>query len=171
MSEERHRQRGTAAHNTVVVDSRDSSEVWGGFRVARRAHATVGNIIISSDLVNITASHDGYNRLDPHVIHSRNILASNSEVVITDSIDQIGVSAKAYFHLHPNIKIATISDNSLELFSDDGHSMIIRSTSLIELEYSTYHPAFGVSVASQKICVHLEDGEVEVSLKIKRSTF
>jgi uncharacterized heparinase superfamily protein len=30
-------QRGTAAHNTVVVDDADSSEVWGSFRVAHRA--------------------------------------------------------------------------------------------------------------------------------------
>src|SRR5450759_4718040 len=35
--DERLRQRGTAAHNTVVVDGQDSSEVWGSFRVARRA--------------------------------------------------------------------------------------------------------------------------------------
>ncbi|MEN9780004.1 MAG: hypothetical protein RL014_1152 [Pseudomonadota bacterium] len=35
-SAERLRQRGTAAHNTVVVNGQDSSEVWGGFRVARR---------------------------------------------------------------------------------------------------------------------------------------
>ena len=34
---ERSRQRGTAAHNTVIVDGHDSSEVWAGFRVARRA--------------------------------------------------------------------------------------------------------------------------------------
>src|SRR6202041_1111387 len=28
---ERQRQRGTAAHNTVVVDGQDSSEIWAGF--------------------------------------------------------------------------------------------------------------------------------------------
>jgi uncharacterized heparinase superfamily protein len=30
-------ERGTAAHSTVQIDGADSSEVWGGFRVARRA--------------------------------------------------------------------------------------------------------------------------------------
>ncbi|MCQ2394781.1 MAG: heparinase II/III family protein [Kiritimatiellae bacterium] len=34
---ERKRQRGSAAHNVVVIDGRNSSEVWGGHRVARRA--------------------------------------------------------------------------------------------------------------------------------------
>ena len=33
---ERLRQRGTAAHNTVVVDGQDSSEVWSAFRVGQR---------------------------------------------------------------------------------------------------------------------------------------
>lgn len=34
---ERKHQRGSASHNVVVIDGRDSSEVWGGHRVARRA--------------------------------------------------------------------------------------------------------------------------------------
>lgn len=34
---ERLAERGTAAHSTVQIDGADSSEVWGGFRVARRA--------------------------------------------------------------------------------------------------------------------------------------
>lgn len=34
---ERLAERGTAAHSTVQIDGVDSSEVWGGFRVARRA--------------------------------------------------------------------------------------------------------------------------------------
>ncbi len=34
---ERMRQRGTASHNTVMVDDQNSSEVWAGFRVAARA--------------------------------------------------------------------------------------------------------------------------------------
>ena len=36
-SAERNRQRSTGAHSTVEVNGLDSSEVWGGFRVGRRA--------------------------------------------------------------------------------------------------------------------------------------
>lgn len=35
---ERCRQRGTTAHNCVTIDDHNSSEVWGGHRVARRVH-------------------------------------------------------------------------------------------------------------------------------------
>lgn len=170
LSEERHRQRGTAAHNTVVVGSEDSSEVWGGFRVARRAHSIVNDVFVSHDLVTISASHDGYTRLTPSVKHNRNISASNDEVIITDSIDQVGVIAMAYFHVHPDIKITIISDDSLELQSDEGQCIIVKSSTPLELEHSTYHPGFGVSVANQKICVYLENEGLEVSLKFKRNT-
>ena len=43
---ERNRQRSTAAHNTVEVDGENSSEVWAGFRVARRAFPIESNIAI-----------------------------------------------------------------------------------------------------------------------------
>ena len=36
VDDERRRQRGTAAHNTVTIDGKDSSEVWAGHRVGRR---------------------------------------------------------------------------------------------------------------------------------------
>src|SRR4029077_5136808 len=43
LSAERLRQRGTAAHNTVVVDGVNSSQVWSSFRGARRARPPAGS--------------------------------------------------------------------------------------------------------------------------------
>lgn len=37
-NERRQYERGTSAHNCVVADGRNSSEVWGGFRVGRRCN-------------------------------------------------------------------------------------------------------------------------------------
>lgn len=54
-------QRSTAAHSTVTIDGADSSEVWGGFRVARRAR--VQDVQISPERAVVSASHDGYMRL------------------------------------------------------------------------------------------------------------
>ena len=41
---ERKRQRETAAHNTVLIDGKDSSEVWAGHRVARRARSKIVSV-------------------------------------------------------------------------------------------------------------------------------
>lgn len=51
-------ERSTAAHNCVVVDGRDSSHVWSGFRVGRRAR-----VHLQKDTAKeIVASHDGYKK-------------------------------------------------------------------------------------------------------------
>src|SRR6185295_1096925 len=67
---ERQRQRSTAAHNTVVIDGQDSSEVWGGFRVARRAHCQ-WLATSRTPAPSIEAVHDGYLRLPGRNTHRR----------------------------------------------------------------------------------------------------
>lgn len=57
-TERRLLERSTVAHNTVSVDGKNSSEVWGGFRVGRRA--TTNLIAENEELRMIEASHDGY---------------------------------------------------------------------------------------------------------------
>ena len=55
-TERRQYERGTMAHNCVVVDSQNSSEVWGGFRVGKRCHTDLTDL---TDNV-IVASHNGF---------------------------------------------------------------------------------------------------------------
>ena len=114
LSKERLRQRETPAHNTVVVDGQSSSEVWSGFRVARRAYGqlikaeeNVGNVILS-------ASHDGYKRLKPKVIHTRTINALTNSCIITDDLST-KTAAEFNLHVHPDVEIKQIDETSLEL--------------------------------------------------------
>lgn len=63
-TERRQLERSTAAHNCVVAEGKDSSEVWGGFRVGKRCRVKVesvefrdeGQFIVDS----ITVCHDGF---------------------------------------------------------------------------------------------------------------
>lgn len=57
-NERRQLERSSKAHNCVVVDGKDSSEVWGGFRVGKRCHT---DIIEDTDKT-IVASHDGFGK-------------------------------------------------------------------------------------------------------------
>ena len=68
---ERLAERGTAAHNTVAVDGKDSSEVWGGFRVARRARPFGLSVDVDADAWVIECAHDGYKRLPDRPVHRR----------------------------------------------------------------------------------------------------
>ena len=61
ISDERLRQRETLAHNTVQINGESSSEVWSGFRVARRAKPQNLSINQSDSNIKIKCSHDADN--------------------------------------------------------------------------------------------------------------
>jgi hypothetical protein len=67
----RDRERSTAAHNTVEVDGRDSTEVWGAFRAGRRARVHGARARMDAQAVTIEAAHDGYRHLPGHPAHHR----------------------------------------------------------------------------------------------------
>lgn len=128
---ERLRQRGTAAHNTVVVDDTDSSEVWSSFRVARRAR--VMDVAWGKDADStlwLRAAHDGYRRLSGRVVHRREWRLTARGLRIVDRLEGRFTSAKARFHLHPAADPDTIGAN----------------LDVMRVDPSTWHPRFGVSV-------------------------
>lgn len=97
----RNYERSTKAHNTVEIENENQFEVWGGFRVGRRASVTIIN---ETDL-SITASHDGYKSLF-NAIHERSFYFKPASVKIIDVIHQSKtVNAKSYLHFHPDCKV------------------------------------------------------------------
>jgi uncharacterized heparinase superfamily protein len=103
----RSEQRGTAAHNTVVVDGRNSSDTWAAFRVGRRANAQLLEIEERDDLVRIRAAHDGYSRGLRGARHVRRWTWGASSVHIRDDIEGPFAHAVAYYHLHPGVVART----------------------------------------------------------------
>ena len=85
-SPERLRQRGTAAHNTVVVDHQDSSEMWSGFRVARRAYPRNIAVDASREPWMVSAANDGYRRLSGRVIHCRRWEFGSNSLLVADRL-------------------------------------------------------------------------------------
>ena len=57
-TERRQDERSTEAHNAVSIDGRNSSEVWGGFRVGKRASVTLMN----NKSAAIEANHNGFDK-------------------------------------------------------------------------------------------------------------
>jgi len=149
---ERLRQRGTAAHNTVVIDRQDSSEVWGGFRVARRARARLIGATQGHDLVSVEASHDGYRRLPGRNVHLRRWKLEAGSLTIEDQIEGTFHTAEAWFHLAPEIEIQHTDAAGLSLRWCDGGSARFSCTGAsVRVVDDTWHPRFGVSVATRAI--------------------
>lgn len=157
ISDERLRQRQTAAHNTVEVCGQSSSEVWSGFRVARRANATLEEATECQDYVRLTASHDGYKRLRPKVNHKRSITARAKGLKIEDTLTE-KVSAVFHLHIHPDVKCTRVNSNVIQLTSKMGNKLTFKADRVVELLPTTYHPKFGVTIVSQKIAIPFESG-------------
>lgn len=166
VSNERLRQRKTAAHNTVVVDDEDSSEVWSGFRVARRAYAKLLSVSQSVTEVCLLANHDGYTRLKGKVSHSRGFITNNTEIKIKDDLSGHFSQATAFFHLHPSMEVEIITDNIVKLVTKSKIKLTIHSTSSIQISDSTYHPEFGVSIKNKQLKMDLVDSQLNTVIRI-----
>lgn len=153
---ERHRQRSTAAHNTLEVDGENSSEVWAGFRVARRARPLGVDMCQGDEHVVLNASHDGYRRLAGKVTHQRQWLAESASLTIADELSGRYTHAVAYWHLHPDIGLVRLSDLSFELTLPQGQVARLNVAGAdVEVCEGTWHPGFGKSISNQKLVLKL----------------
>lgn len=165
VGEGRLRQRKTAAHNTVEVDGVDSSEVWGGFRVARRAYPQHISLHNEADTVEISAAHGGYRRLPGKVTHRRRWVLNGDRLQVHDHLDGSFNSARAFLHLHPRVSVEWQKPTACMLQMPDGGGVqvIVRGGDL-NVEPSTWHPGFGQECPSQRLVVTLSAQTLEMEI-------
>lgn len=157
---ERLRQRGTAAHNTVTAEGQDSSEVWKGFRVARRAYPRDITVNASREPWMVSAAHDGYRRLPGRVIHRRRWEFSSNSLLVADRLEGKHKIAQARFHFHPRMEVALCGAREGSLSGADGLTIrFLVSKGRAWLEDSTYHPEFGSSIRNRCLVVELQHAE------------
>ncbi len=150
---ERLRQRGTAAHSTVQIDGADSSEVWSGFRVARRARPVGLSVSETGVTVEVVCAHNGYRRLSGRPLHRRAWKITGQGLRVTDTIEGGFGEAVAHYHLHPAV-MASGDNGGGVLCLPDGHTMRWAvSGGAARILPSTWHPEFGQAIASQ--CIEL----------------
>jgi hypothetical protein len=124
---QRQLERSTFSHNTIVIGNNNQSDVWGGFRVGKRANINI--LSDESDL--LKAEHDGYRP----VIHKRSFDFKSDGIKINDLISMsTDNKAKAFFHFHPNRIIRLIKKG---LIIDEKYSIdFINSTNIILENYT-----------------------------------
>ncbi len=76
-NQRRQLERATVSHNTVTVDDENSSQVWGGFRVGKRAEVQ----ILEESEDRIRAQHNGYS-----VPHCRTLFVNQNKITLRDEI-------------------------------------------------------------------------------------
>jgi len=123
----RQQERSTHSHNTVEISSQNQTQVWGGFRVARRAKI----IELKEDNLQISAIHNGYKRKD--FKHQRIFEWSDHDIRIIDVLNKSSLNkAQAHFHFHSSI-IKPVIKNDKVILSDRSISILFIGHSKIKL--------------------------------------
>ena len=152
-SEERQVQRGTNSHSTLMIDGEDSSEVWSGFRVARRAKILNSFECDYGNKITLSASHNGYHRLQGKPTHFRKWDFFREYLLIEDHILGKGShDIDIIFPLHPLVNLLNSSNDEIILgVNNKNISVKFEGAGTIVIEDSKYHSEFGLSINNLKI--------------------
>ena len=143
----RQRERSTSSHNTVVIGNNDQTEVWGGFRVARRAE--IIHLIEKTNF--IEASHNGYQKMGYN--HTRSFEFEQDSIILLDKIDKTTRNnAKAFFHLHSSVGKPIVDGSFIKLSAND-ISIKFENASNIDIEEYDLSAGFNKSNLAYKIIV------------------
>jgi len=158
-NEKRQTERQTSAHNTVVINDEDQTEVWGGFRVAKRAQI----VSLKEGIDFVQAEHDGYKNLG--VSHLRRFVIGNSRIQIVDEIiNNSSYVQTAYFHLHPSITNLVIDHNKI-IIEDNIIVMLTGTNVVIQREMYDFAEGFNNTRQALRIKVSFESNlETDIQL-------
>ncbi len=143
----RQSERATHSHNTVEIGGKEQTQVWGGFRVAKRAKIT--HLVEKPNL--IEASHDGY--LSDGYKHTRSFLWGENYLILKDKINRsTNNNAKAYFHLHSSVAKPLVCGNTITL-EYEGVSFEFENAFTISIQEYQLSAGFNKTNLAYKIVV------------------
>lgn len=149
-------ERSTSAHNTVTPDTQapspNSSHVWGGFRIGRRARVA----ILKDEPQEVVARHDGYGR---NAIHERRFLLADGVFRVEDCLPGAAVS---WIHLSSGLRAEIVSekDGLLRIVSDVSPQVThlrVEHCQRIELLEDTVSTEYNRLQTSQVVALHFTD--------------
>ena len=147
---ERLRQRSTKSHSTVEIENQSSSEIWGSFRVGRRAQTTHQQSKINADGVLVAAEHNGYYHLKNRVIHRREWQLNMMSLEVEDTVIGIGrlEHIVVRYFLSPKLTPRWVTNGNLNLIDEQQNVILEISTEggVLGFENTEWYPEFGLSV-------------------------
>lgn len=181
-------ERGTAAHNTVVLGTHNSSDVWSAFRVGRRAYprglAVQPSPRIATDTSaagerqgwTVSAAHTGYRHLRG-IVHRRRWILDPDRVTIVDQLrgnggklGRLTEPACATLRFAPGLTVRAARDGTVEIASARGTACRIAHTAArIEILDDFYSPRFGISLSCKIVRLHFDGLDLTTQLSFDAS--
>lgn len=114
--------RSTQAHNTVVIDGKNQSEMGGAFLWTHKASSFVDDWVSNEHYDKVVGWHDGYHRLQDPVTHRRAVKLDKEQGIITID-DYLGMKTthkiEQYFHLAPQCHVGNVGRNKWRIANGD----------------------------------------------------
>lgn len=142
--------RSTAAHNTVTVDGQDQSEMWGAFRVGRRARPHDVKWQEQEGGFSLQGWHGGYRHLSGRPVHHRRFRWYDAGVLLVrDEVEAAGETrVSSRLHLHPDVRV-TIDGSNAHLQTGAGPvTVAFAGEGRLTKEQGWYCPEFGQRLES-----------------------
>lgn len=149
-------ERSTLAHNTLVMNNQNSSDVWSGFRVGKRATVAQPSISNAEDSFSIEASHDGYSSWRQKRDHTRRLIIGDRVLRVRDTFKGRADSLAVVFKLHPTAEVVDFSRSNVTVVCEGIEVTIsVLAGGFFKLESSEYAIEFGKLVDTSAIMLHI----------------
>lgn len=159
--------RSTQAHNTVQVDNAQQHQVWGEFRVGKRASVFNVEQYHQDKCRIVAASHDGFSRLYPGLVHLRRFNLEADQVLVEDHVfyqkksarvDESAKLVQSRLHLGPDFMAQQDSGNGPLVIKEKASQKVIAHLNTdvpFQLVKAEYYPEFGKIEEIDCICFEL----------------
>ncbi|PKD44646.1 hypothetical protein CWD77_04065 [Rhodohalobacter barkolensis] len=144
----REEERGTASHNTVMINGEEQSDVWGGFRVGRRA---IPEILEDLEGV-LSATHTGYEHIGCK--HRRKWTIEDGSLQIEDLVDGDVKRAEAWFHFHPEVVVRELDRGTFHI-----ENLILALDGFRSAEIESYEYCLGFNKKTEALRLRVVFGD------------
>jgi len=131
--------KSTKAHNTIVVDNQDSSELADEWMFKTKAKSTLNCWSTTEKFDYVDGSHDGYQRLNDPVTHRRRICFIKPYFWLI--LDELTAGANhiydQYFHLGPDSELIDSGELTVTAKYKNGAGIVIKPLLIdgVKIEY------------------------------------
>ena len=106
-------ERSTKAHNTVEINNKNCTEVWGAFRVGRRVRVNNYEFRQDDEKIIVTCGRKDYSNWLGSSIVKRSCELYRDKVIISDRVSNSTNSAVSRFQLHPLFRIYATNNSKI----------------------------------------------------------
>lgn len=148
--------RSTNTHNTIAIDGISSSEIWGAFRVAKRAKTRLLNYEDNKAYTYISSEQDGYTKVlnKDRIFHRRDIFYVKQKTIIIIDFLYGNIKNKHLGEINyclGKVGVKKTNDNLLDIILDNNNILKIKTNYKMKIIDSKISEYFNKTEHSYKI--------------------